>query len=518
MAIVGQGITAYPQPDDALNENSKNPVQNKVVAGNIKELKGKDTVQDERIAAMEQVTTATTIGHVAFASFDASAANMPLKGLTVDIEPVQAGEGDPSPENVRPITGWTGCKLHRTGVSLIGGDAFIGNTFAKTANGYELSYNGSGIANRGSGFADISGIPAGRYVLQFLNCSYPEGIEVAFRRRTDGTLTSVGTIIGSSTSGARAFDVPANTTELQFYIVPNSTVTIGDKVTMDDAILYRNGETAEPYKGNTYNITFPSEAGTVYGGTLDVVSGKMVVDRALLTVRDTDIASTSVAGKARRIYLSSAMYTIATGYPTDLKCNYYNNFPANYSAMQSVDMSIGLNRPQGDQIIIYDSSIDWTTDADFLARLQANPLQIVYPLATPIEYQLTQQEITTLIGTNNIWANRGDVTVTYGAYLETIKELVDKREMREEQVDGTVVNLNAEANTRYICGEVTTLDITLPVSGTCDIVFTSGSTPTVLTVPSTVKWMHGFDPTALAADTIYELNITDGLGVVASWT
>ena len=39
MAIVGQGITAYPQPDDALNENSKNPVQNKVVAKEVGELK-----------------------------------------------------------------------------------------------------------------------------------------------------------------------------------------------------------------------------------------------------------------------------------------------------------------------------------------------------------------------------------------------------------------------------------------------------------------------------------------------
>ena len=385
-----------------------------------------DDAQDERIEDLEQTTTATTIGPVALATFDASAANMPLKGLTVNIEPVQSGSGDPSPDNVRPITGLTGCKLHHTGVSLIGGDAFIGYAFTKNGEKYELSYNGSGVANRASGYADISGIPAGRYVLQFLNCSYPEGIEVAFRRRTNGDLTSVGTIIGSSTSGARAFDVPANTTELQFYIVPNSTVAIGAKVTMDDAILYRNGETAEPYNGNVYDITFPSEAGTVYGGTLDVVSGKMVVDRALLTVRDTDIASTSAAGKARRIVLSGAMYTIATGYPTDLKCNYYNNFPANYSAMQSVNMSIALNRPQGDQIIIYDSSIDWTTDADFLTRLQANPLQIVYPLATPIEYQLTQQEITTLLGENNIWANRGDVTVTYGAYLETVKAYADK--------------------------------------------------------------------------------------------
>ena len=39
------------------------------------------------------------------ASFTASDA--PLKSLTASIVPVQAGSGDPSPENVRPISGWT---------------------------------------------------------------------------------------------------------------------------------------------------------------------------------------------------------------------------------------------------------------------------------------------------------------------------------------------------------------------------------------------------------------------------
>lgn len=40
-------------------------------------------------------------------------------------------------------------------------------------------------------------------------------------------------------------------------------------------------------------------------------------------------------------------------------------------------------------------------------------VQLVYELVTPIEYQLTQQEVTTLLGTNNIWADTGDVEVTY---------------------------------------------------------------------------------------------------------
>ena len=42
-------------------------------------------------------------------------------------------------------------------------------------------------------------------------------------------------------------------------------------------------------------------------------------------------------------------------------------------------------------------------------------VQIVLPLATPITYTLTPQEITSLLGTNNVWADTGDSEVEYRA-------------------------------------------------------------------------------------------------------
>ena len=85
-------------------------------------------------------------------------------------------------------------------------------------------------------------------------------------------------------------------------------------------------------------------------------------------------------------------------------------------------------------------------------------------------------------------------------------------------VSGTVVTINGIANTRYVCGEVATITITPPSTGTIDILFQSGSTAAVLTVPSTVKWPEWFDATALDADTTYELVITDGVyGGVMAW-
>lgn len=94
------------------------------------------------------------------------------------------------------------------------------------------------------------------------------------------------------------------------------------------------------------------------------------------------------------------------------------------------------------------------------------------------------------------------------------------------QVSGTTPSITALTGIQYICGEVATLDITLPASGCVDVVFESGSTPTVLTITpptgKTLSWANGFDPTSLDANTTHELNIAvvgdQCLGVAGSWT
>ena len=87
-----------------------------------------------------------------------------------------------------------------------------------------------------------------------------------------------------------------------------------------------------------------------------------------------------------------------------------------------------------------------------------------------------------------------------------------------ETVTGTTPTITGQPNVRYVCGEVTTIDITPPSSGSIDVIFTSGATAAVLTLPSTVLMPEWFDATSLDADTIYEILITDGVyGSVLSW-
>lgn len=101
-----------------------------------------------------------------------------------------------------------------------------------------------------------------------------------------------------------------------------------------------------------------------------------------------------------------------------------------------------------------------------------------------------------------------------------IKTALDNKEtaINNVEVSGTSPVIVAESNTIYNCGEVTSLSFTPCASGICDVRFTSGSTVTVLTIPSTVKFPNSFDPTSLETNKIYEINILDGIyGVVTSW-
>lgn len=115
-------------------------------------------------------------------------------------------------------------------------------------------------------------------------------------------------------------------------------------------------------------------------------------------------------------------------------------------------------------------------------------------------------------------ADEKNSSLSLGVYSENAKSAINSMLDAPESVSGTTPSITGKAGVRYICGEVSTISITPPVSGAIDVVFTSGSTPAVLTVPSTVKFPAWFDYENLEANKTYEINILDGVyGVVTAW-
>jgi len=86
------------------------------------------------------------------------------------------------------------------------------------------------------------------------------------------------------------------------------------------------------------------------------------------------------------------------------------------------------------------------------------------------------------------------------------------------KVGGSEPSITASADCAYVCtaSSVDELTFTPSAIGICSVRFTSGSTPTVLNLPNTVKMPSWW--TSPAANTTYEISFSDGYGVVASWT
>ena len=167
----------------------------------------------------------------------------PAESLVIEILPQQSGSGDPSPDNVRPISGFTGCNVQRAGKNL------LDPTYRTTDSTHIRFYYGNSIT-----------LPAGTYTMfgeQELNGLYVNC--------TDGTTFT-----------------KYNSTFLTFTLAEPKTVNfnfykVGGIDTTQNCQL-ELGSTATayaPYNGTTYSITWQDEAGTVYGGSLDVTSGVM---------------------------------------------------------------------------------------------------------------------------------------------------------------------------------------------------------------------------------------------------
>lgn len=111
--------------------------------------------------------------------------------------------------------------------------------------------------------------------------------------------------------------------------------------------------------------------------------------------------------------------------------------------------------------------------------------------------------------------DKGDTYTLTAADKQEIATYVDDSDF-VQTVTGTAVTITGDPNVRYICGEVTTLSITPPTSGSIIVRFTSGSTATTLTLPNTVKMPEWW--VAPEANYIYELCIEDGVyGSVIAW-
>lgn len=310
--------------------------------------------------------------------------------------------------NVCPISGWTGAKVTRTGKNLAG--TKITNRIPSGSPPTAAVVNMTGVIvyeayiKQGGNYT-ITAYGGNRFGVYVSDKSISE-----FASQEMISLPYAHNRAGSEVT---KYSYTLNNVSDNKYIgVYVSNESGGDSV----AIIEKgSAESAhEPYQGQTYEVTFPTEAGTVYGGTLTVNedgTGKLVVDRGFVDTQSNTWTLNAINdhGIANFKYYKSP-------YEFDYTADIITNLLPYDSMSQANVTKPGYLISGGSTLYVRLYSSEASTVAEFKQWASANGLQILLKLATPVTYQLTnQQVIETLKGVNNIWCDSGKTAITYPA-------------------------------------------------------------------------------------------------------
>lgn len=213
-------------------------------------------------------------GNGAVVSF-ADGASAGLAKCIAEIVPKQAGSGTPSPDNVRPISGYTAVKVDVAGKNLVRTENVATSNISVTKN-INGSVTATGYSNGTTrlprfGFASLK---AGTYILSGIS----GGSNNTYGLRITDTNNQY---ILDLYDGEQEFTLLEDTL---IYLLGrfSANQTAAFNVTFYPMIrLATESAEYEPYKGNTYTTPLGQ---TVYGGQLNVLTG-------LLTITNGYIAS-----------------------------------------------------------------------------------------------------------------------------------------------------------------------------------------------------------------------------------
>lgn len=177
--------------------------------------------------------------------------------------------------------------------------------------------------------------------------------------------------------------------------------------------------TQDAQDGTTYPISWQTEAGTVYGGTVDVVTGvlngalgnKVLNGSTTDAIRFTEVSQGATADGTLYIgHINASAFAEQGGIAISDKYQWQDK---NTTLLHKGEFN---TRGSYIRFVLADQSLD--TLAKLNADLANNPIQLVYTKKTADEYPIDETAISCLLGQNNVWADCGNVEVQYKADVQ----------------------------------------------------------------------------------------------------
>lgn len=341
-------------------------------------------------------------------------AGYPL-GVVASWGPTQAGEGEPSPENIRPISGRDSVKVERCGENLLqiapfDTDVYKGVTFEYVPDG-GVRIQGTASANVDSPIFPIRHLPPGKYY----------GLDMGTGIAASIVVQRAGKMLWLNAKGT--FEIIKGDIVKYWYMIVNTGYT-ANKTVYPYIVLGTTAPTAYSlYQGDTLALQLPE---TVYGGSVDAVSGQGQNAWKLLTLDGDETWNTWGVNAYNPTVTGLFTYDISD-YDIQSIAAVCSNLPLSPSAWGGRKVGVGFATDGKSRYFIYSvpSVIldDISDNAHAIASLKSylaaqaaagTPVQIAYKLAEPVPFQATGNgPLLPIPGeTNTIMTDADSVTVT----------------------------------------------------------------------------------------------------------
>lgn len=334
--------------------------------------------------------------------------------------------------NIRPIIGFDSVSVTRTGKNLIGDLDYLYKEATYKSSGLTLSANDpeSGAVtvngtNTSSGFIycsfDLSLTP-GDYILSGCPASgRTVGCSQIIRLYENETIASQASDYGDNTA---AFTVSENTSRVELLTLRFAKDTTANNLVFRPMVRPASVSDAafEPYYQNQSVTVSMGNAGTVYGGNLNLTTGLLTVTHGIV---DLGTLAWTRHGTFKNCLVATGMNALAdkpplvSGGNTDCVCSNYKVSAAN--GTQDINGSahyyhicVAPTFWSKTQPIIVINNPAMTNSPQTYAQ-QLSGVTLAFPLETPKTYQLASAELATIAGTNIIRTNAGNIDVTYRA-------------------------------------------------------------------------------------------------------
>lgn len=294
--------------------------------------------------------------------------------------------------NVCPITGHTAARVMRTGKNLFDPSNPESNGYYLQNGNYysDSSYNCYIFRVKGGEYYTDSGNFAGIHTYWDGNKNFISGVN-----------------LGSALT--HTFQVPANAVYMRVSI---------SKTNIDGTQQLELGSTATsyaPYAGQVYDITFPTEAGTVYDGTLDAVSGVLTVEWVDISANKSFFGS-AIPGNVGMDYRNAERNS--EDWPTPYSMRIWNTARETQKCDRARIANCFSEANYGEYVaVVYNGDFGKTalriSEKLYQTLGDDDRIHMCYQIAEPFEIQLTPTEVETILGVNALFASCGDVDVRY---------------------------------------------------------------------------------------------------------